>query len=91
MDKFYYSKEEQKTAAVYVGDFFEFHFTYDLSETVKVNKLFYVNRNEFSVNEYNQDFSKFLFNHIHNIWPHLNGFCGYDTVKYHIDEKLTIC
>lgn len=91
MDKFYYSKEEQKTPSVYVGEFFEFHFLYDLSENVKIKKLPYININEFTINEYNQDFSKFLFNHIHNIWPHLNGFSGYDTVRYQIDEKIIIC
>lgn len=86
----YFSDKERKTEAVFVGDYFEFHFIYDLSNIVEVNKLFFVNRNEFTINEYNHDFSRFLYNHIHNICPHLNGFSGYDTVQYHINESITI-
>jgi hypothetical protein len=82
----YFTSEERKTEAVYIGDYYEFHFVYDLSTPITVNKLFYVKTN--NLNSYTKDVCGFMHNHMKNILPHLNGFSGYDTIRFKFNDDI---
>lgn len=86
MNTQYYTSEERKLPFEYNGDKYTFKSVKDLSGVIEVSRQPYTYTD--SIDLYTKDLIGFIIHHRHFHWEHLNGFSGYDTLRFKFNDDI---
>lgn len=87
MNTQYYTSEERKLPFEYSGDKYIFKSVRDLSGVIEVTRQPYIYTD--SIDLYTNDLIGFIIHHRHFHWEHLNGFSGYNTLRFKFNDDIT--
>lgn len=82
----YYTSEERKLPFEYSGDKYTFKSVRDLSGVIEVLRQPYTYTD--SIDLYTKDLIGFIICHRNFHLEHLNGFPGYDTLKFKFNDDI---
>jgi hypothetical protein len=82
----YYTSEERKLPFEYIGDKYIFKSVIDLSGAIEVSRQPYTYID--SIDLYTKDLIRFIIYHRNFHLEHLNGFTGYDTLKFKFNDDI---
>lgn len=86
MNDKYYIQEERKLPFEYSGDKYIFKSVRDLSGVIKISRNPYTYTD--SIDMYSKDLIGFINMHHDIHLEHLNGFSGYDTLKFKFSNEI---
>lgn len=86
MNTKYYTQEERKLPFEYSGDKYIFKSVRDLSGVIEVSRQPYTYTD--SIDMYSEDLIGFIIEHRTFHWGRLNGFSGYDTLRFKFSNDI---
>lgn len=86
MNTQYYTSEERKLPFEYSGDKYIFKSVRDLSGIIEISRQPYTYTD--SIDLYTKDLIRFINEHRNIHFGHLNGFSGYDTLRFKFNDDI---